>query len=283
MFGNTMIAFSINNQTEQETWAYGIGKGGYVIRFLIVILMAAFVCFNCATDPQPKPIFQDGTRIGIMNSLESYLTHRHITIDRINSFTKQIQVDWDIPAYVDTRLSDSLQKDKRFAPVPIRSPQVQSRLKQLSDQISAAATRRRISQDLVDFIESEAKSHDLDVVIMVQSFKGESPWKIHDDSIILEGYGLFTRRTMLGVVGIRNSWAHPYAQVRVVVFQTQPVARIGAGRPRLTRARMDNFNWPENIKNIPQTELAKIRPRIQAYVDQAVNNALQDAHMVSLP
>jgi hypothetical protein len=100
---------------------------------------------------------------------------------------------------------------------------------------------------------------------MVQSFRGESPWKIHDDPIVLEGYGLFTRRTMLGAVGIRNSWAHPYAQIRVVVFQTRPVVRIGVGRPRLTRARMDNFNWPADIKNIPQTELDKIHLRICPY------------------
>ena len=139
-----------------------------------------------------------------------------------------------MPAYVDTQLADSLKKDKRFVVVPTRSPQVQSRLKELADQIGAAATRRRISQDLADFIESEAKSHDLDVIIIMQSFKGESPWKIHDDPIVLEGYGLFTRRTVFGAVGVRNSWAHPYAQIRVVVFQTRPVTRIGAGRPKLT-------------------------------------------------
>ena len=254
-----------------------------MIRHLIVIPVAAFLIFSCATDPAPKPIFQDGTRVGILNSLEPYLIHRHITIDRINSFTKQIKVDWDVPAYVETQLMDSLKKDKRFEIVPIRSPQIQERRKQLADQINAAATRRRISQDLVDFIEDLAKVHDLDVIIMVQSFSGETPWRMANHEIVLEGYGLFTRRTLLGATGIRNSWAHPYAQIRLVVFQTQPVLRIGSGLPRLTRARMDNFNWPADIKNIPQTELDKIRPRIQAYADQAVNNALQDAHMVMEP
>ena len=248
-----------------------------MIRHFTVSLLAVLLCFSCATDPGPKPSFQDGTRVGILNSLETYLTHRHITIDRINSFTMQIKVDWNMPAYLNNQLADSLKKDKRFVVVPTQSPQIQSRMKQLSNPI----TRRRISQDLVDFIKSIANAHDLDVIIMVQSFKGQSPWKIHDDPIVLEGYGLFTRRTMLGAVGIRNSWAHPYAQIQVVVFQTRPVVRIGVGRPRLTRARMDNFNWPADIKNIPQTELNKIRLRIQAYADQAVNNALQDAHMVS--
>ncbi len=88
---------------------------------------------------------------------------------------------------------------------------------------------------------------------------------------------------MLGAVGLRNSWAHPYAQIRVVVFQTRPVLRIGVGRPKLTRGNMDNFNWPVGINNIPQAELDKLRPRIQAYADQAVKNALQDAHMVIEP
>jgi len=252
-----------------------------MIRHLIVSVVAAFLCFSCVTDPGPKPIFQDDTRVGILNSLEPYLTHRHITIDRINSFTKQIKVDWDIPAYVDTQLMDSLKKDKRFAVIPIRSPQIQERQKQLTDQIGTAATRGRVSQDLVDFIEDQAKAHDLDVIIVVQSFRGESPWRIANNIIVLEGYGLFSRRTVFGAVGIRNSWAHPYAQIRVVVFQTRPVARIGSGRPSLTRARMDNFNWPQNIINIPQTEVDKIRPRIQAYADQAVKNALQDATMIS--
>ncbi len=254
-----------------------------MIRHLIVIVIAAFLCFGCATDPGPKPVFQDDTRVGILNSLEPYMTHRHITIDRINSFTKQIKVDWDLPDYVNTQLMDSLKMDKRFAVVPLESPQIQGRQKQLANQINAAATRRRISQDLVDFIEGLAKAHDLDVIIMVQSFKGETPWRIANHIIVLEGYGLFTRRTLLGATGARNSWVHPYAQIRLVVFQTQPVLRIGVGLPRMTRARMNNFNWPADIRNIPQTELDKLRPRIQKYADQAVNNALQDAHMVMDP
>ena len=252
-----------------------------MIRHLIASLITAFLCFGCASDPGPKPTFQDGARVGIFNSLEPYLTHRHITIDRVNSFTQQIDVDWDIPAYVNTQLTNSLKRKRRFVVIPIQSPQIQSHLKQLSVQIGAAANNRRIPQDLIDFIENQAKVHALDVAIIVQSFRGNSLWKIHDDPIILEGYGLFTRRTVLGVFGIRNSWAHPYAQIRVVVLKTQPVVRIGAGSPKMTRARMDNFNWPEDLRNIPRSELNKIRPRIQEYVDQAVKNALISANMIS--
>ena len=44
---------------------------------------------------------------------------------------------------------------------------------------------------------------------------------------------------------------------------------------------MDNFNWPADIKNVPQAELDKLRPGIQAYADQALSNALRDAGMVA--
>ncbi|MBT8368601.1 MAG: hypothetical protein KJP23_28240 [Deltaproteobacteria bacterium] len=252
-----------------------------MIRPLIAGLMVVFIFFGCASDPQPKPDFQDGTRVGIFNSVESYLTHRHITIERINSFTQQIEVDWGIPTYLNTQLTDALKKDRRFVVVPIQSPQVQSRLKQLAVQIGAAANNRRIPQDLIGFIENQAETHDLDVVIIAQSFRGNSRWKIHDDPVVLEGYGLFTRRTLLGAAAIRNNWVHPYAQIRIVVIDTQPVVRIGAGSLKMTRARMDNFNWPADINNIPQSELNKIRPRIKEYADQAVKNALVGAQMIS--
>ncbi len=251
-----------------------------MIRHLTACLTALILFVGCATDPGPKPTFDQGTRVGIVNSVEPVVTHRHITVRRINSFTKQIEVDWNIPGYLDDRLEEALKKDSRFVVVPIKSPEILSRQKKLSESITFAASRTRISQDVTDYIESTAKAHDLDVVIVVQTFNGESPWTIHNDVIRLQGYGLFTRRTMLGSVSLRSHWAHPYAQILVAVFKTRPVTRIGAGFPRLTRGRMENFNWPADIKDVPRTELDKLRPRIQEYADQAVNNALRDARMV---
>ena len=250
------------------------------MRHLMVFLTTLILLSGCASDPGPKLSFDQGTRVGIVNSVEPFLTHWHVTVRRINSFTKEIEVDWDIPGYLDTKLTQALKQDSRFVVVPLTSPEILSRQKKLSESITFAATRTRISQDVTDFIESTAKAHDLDIVIVVQTFNGESPWSISDDVIRLQGYGLFTRRTMLGTVSLRSHWAHPYAQIMVAVFTAQPVTRIGAGFPRLTRGRMDNFNWPADIKNVPRAELDKLRPRIEQYADQAVNNALRDARMV---
>ena len=76
-----------------------------MIRYIFVALAVLFVCISCATDPGPPPTFQAGTRVGIVNSVEPYLTHRHITVRRINSFTGQIEVDWNIPGYLDAQLN----------------------------------------------------------------------------------------------------------------------------------------------------------------------------------
>lgn len=252
-----------------------------MIRPSIISLLAAFLCLSCATEPVPKPIYPEGTRVGIVNSLEPYLTHQHITVERINSFTKQIHVDWNIPAYLDTLLADSLKKTGRFVVVPIHSPQIQSQLNQLSDQIDTAATRGIFSKDLVDFIENTAKARDIDVIIMVKSFKGESPWRIGKNPFWIQGYGLLTRTTVLGAIGFEGNWVHPYAEIRVAVFKSQPVARLGSGQPKLKKGSMEGFKWPADIKNVPQTELDTLRPIIEQYAGQAVKNALQDANMVS--
>ncbi len=254
-----------------------------MIRHLIAGLVAASLISGCASDPRPKPSFKDGTRIGIVNSLESNLTHQHISIDRISSFSKQIKVGWEIPAYLETRLTEILEKDKRFDVVPIRSAPIQPQLKQLSDQIDAAAERGKMSQNLIDFIENLTKVDDLDVIIIAQSFRGQSPWKIGNSPYFIQGYGLLTRSTMLSVVGLKRNWAHPYAQIRIVVFGTRPVSRIGVGSPELAKRNMGNFNWPADIKNVPPSELDKLRPTIQDFADQAVKNALQSAQMAAGP
>jgi hypothetical protein len=252
-----------------------------MIRAFFAILLSAFLCFGCATNPRPKPTFQEGTRVGIVNSLESYLTHRHITIDRVGSFTKQINVNWDLPAFLNAKLTDILKTDKRFVVVVNQSSQIQSQLKQLSNQVYSAAIEKRISQSLASFIENTANAHDLDVIITVSSFEGKSPWKIGNNPILLQGYGLLTRKSVLGIIGINKNWVHPYAQILVTVFKTQPISVFGAGRPKMAKGNMENFNWPTDIKNMPPAELDKLRPVIMQYADQAVKNALRDANMIT--
>jgi hypothetical protein len=240
------------------------------------------VGFGCAANQQPPPTFDSGARIGVVNGLESHLTHQHIGIRNANSFTRTISVDWDIPGVVDATLENSLQRRGKFVVVPLRSPAIRAQLNPLAVQVYSAATRRRMSQRVVNFVEDVARAHDLDALIIVQSFKGESPWTIYDSPIVVKGYGLLTRQTGLGAVGIRSNWVHPYAQILVTVFSTDPVKIIGSGHPSLSTRRMTDFEWPADIRNIPRARVDELRPRIRAYTDQAVMSALRSANFVTV-
>ena len=252
-----------------------------LMRHVILSLAAILLFFGCTTGQQPKRTFQAGTRVGIVNGLEPYMTHEHVTILRVNSFSKKYDVDWNIPVYLEAKLEDNLKNDTRYVVIPVNSPQTRFRLTQLSDQFNFVFTQRRVSSALVKFIENVANEHDLDVIIIVKSYKGESPWKISNQPIVLQGYGLFTRRTVIGEIGINNAWIHAYAQIGVAVFETRPVVLIGSGTPKLKKSNIKDFNLPANIKNIPRTKLDQLHPRIQKYADQSVRNALQDANLVS--
>jgi hypothetical protein len=255
--------------------------GWSLTRRVIFSLAAAFLFFSCTTGQQPKPTFQAGTRVGIVNGLEPYMTHEHVTILRVNSFSKKYDVDWNIPAYLEAKLTDELKSDTRYVVIPINSSRTLAQLNQLSNQINFVVTQRRVSSDLAKFVENVADEHDLDVVIIVKSYRGNSPWKIANTPIVLQGYGLFTRRTVLGEVRVKSSWVHAYAQIVVAVFGARPVALIGSGTPKLKKTNVKDFNVPANIKNIPRTELNKLRPMIQNYADQSVKKALQDVNLVS--
>lgn len=253
-----------------------------MIRQVILNISVVWLCFGCAIDPQPKTVFESGTRVGIVNGVGANFTHQHIGILESSSFTKEIEVDWNIPGYLETKLEDALIKDQGFLVATIKSPAIQSRLNGLADDVNSAANRRRVvSPDLANFIENVARSHDLDVVIIVQSFKGDSPWKIYETPTPLQGYGLLTRQRVIGKVRSSWHWIHPYAQILVAVFSAQPVATVGYGRPRLRTQNVENFDWPADIDNIPQAQLDKLRPTIEKYADEAVINALQSTNFVA--
>jgi hypothetical protein len=243
-------------------------------------LVAALLLLGCAAVQKPKPVFKPGARVGIINGLEAHVTHSHATILRADSFDKTYEVDWDAPSRIETRLKEKLEKDGSYTVVPVQSPEALSRLDRLSRQIEYVATQKRVSKDLAAFVREVGEAHHLDVVIIVKSYKGESPWRIAQTYLVLEGYGLFTRKTVASLFGSKNFWVHPYAHFTVAVFGTNPVALIGSGVPRPKKSSIKDFGMPEDFKHIPAAQLNQIKPFIEKYADQSVDDALRDSHLV---
>jgi hypothetical protein len=66
----------------------------------------------CTTTPKFE--FPQGTRVGIINLLESHATHKNISSFATENFTKTYQVGWDIPSYAENQLITLLEKDASF-------------------------------------------------------------------------------------------------------------------------------------------------------------------------
>jgi hypothetical protein len=239
---------------------------------------------------RPKINYSPGTRIGVINVLESYATHTHFGSISTERFTKTYAVDWGMPAYLDRELMELLQNDPRFTVV--RIPRTgSSDLHQYAQDLSDLANSDTITARLADSLERLAMASKVEVIIFIYSFKGPSPHTYNAPSqeynpakasIWLQGYGLFTRwlnpARLLRWLPFRG--AYPYAQIAVSVFSSQPLTWIATGKPKMTSTSLGDFDWPGDIKKLPLPELNKARPGIDKYANQALQDAMQMSNLL---
>jgi hypothetical protein len=241
-------------------------------------------------DKRPKINYSAGTRIGVINVLESYATHTHFASISTERFTRTYAVDWEMPAYVDNELMRLLQHDQRFTLVSIPHTE-SSDLYQHAKDFSDLANSDTLTPLLADRLEHLAAASNVEVIIFIYSYKGPSPYTYNAPSqqfnqtkapIWLQGYGLFTRwlnpAKLLRWLPFRG--AYPYAHIAVSVFTSQPLTWIATGKPKLTSTSLGDFDWPSDVKKLPLAELNKARPWIDKYADQALQNALQMSNLL---
>ena len=207
------------------------------IEFQICLVMFIGV-LSCSTTP--KYHFPQGTRVGILNLLEPYLTHQNFSSFATKNFTKTYPVDWDMPAYAANQLMAQLKKDSRYTPIKIRlseSNQLKSlRSKMLEQVLLSQSHPPAIPPQGARLLDMLSQPYDVQVVIVIGSFSGPSPYKSAETQIQVEGYGLLTRKLFSGKLGdvfdglISFRKAYAYAQIGVVVYKVQPVTYIAAAR-----------------------------------------------------
>lgn len=266
-----------------------------MVRRILMFLMCLMVVIGIlACTTTPKFEFPQGKRVGIINLLESHATHKNLSSFATENFTKTYQVGWDIPSYAENQIITQLEKDPSFATVKIVVPEMYEEETLRSDMIEqvllSQASPPTLPPEGAGLLEKISKPHNVQVVIVIGSYSGPSPYKtgVGDGRFELEGYGLFTRKLFSGKLGsvfggllsFRKAFA--YAQIGVVVYKPHPVTYIAAARAIKTgqyRRPIEDFNWEANIKELPQTELNKARPIIQGSIDGTIKKALQNANL----
>ena len=254
-----------------------------VLLACVVILIWVLACTTA-----PKYNFPQGSRVGIINLLEPYATHQNFSSFATKNFTKTYPVDWDMPAYAQDKLKTLLEKDAGFTVVEIKvsDPQTREhlRLSMIEQVILSESAPPKVPPQGARSLDTVSDPHDVQVVIIIGSYSGASPFKSAEERLKVQGYGLFTRELFGGIFGGFLSFrkAYAYAQIGVVVFKVQPVIYIGAART-IVKGRhlkpINDFNWKADLRNLPESELDKAKPHIQKYINEAVNKALQNANL----
>ena len=235
-----------------------------MVRRILMFLMCLMIVIGMlACTTTPKFEFPQGTRVGIINLLESHATHKNLSSFATENFTKTYQVGWDIPSYAENQLITQLEKDARFTAVKIvvSEPHKEEtlRLNMIEQVLLSQASPPTLPPQGAGLLETISKPYDVEVVIVIGSYSGPSPYKagVGDERFELEGYGLFTRKLFSGKLGsvfgglfsFRKAFA--YAQIGVVVYKVQPVTYIaaaGAIKAGQYRRPIEDFKWDANIK-----------------------------------
>ncbi len=263
-----------------------------VRRFIFYLACLVILIWVLACTTTPKFNFPQGSRVGIINLLEPYATHQNFSSFETKNFTKTYPVDWEMPAYAQGRLRTLLEKDARFTVVEIKVSEEltreQLRLNMIEQVILSETAPPTIPPQGAGSLDTVSDPYDVQVVVVIGSYSGPSPFRSSDVRLKVQGYGLFTRKLFSGKLGsvfgglfsFRKAYA--YAQVGVVVYKVQPVIYVHAART-IAKGRhlrpIKDFNWDADLRNLPESELDQAKFPIQGYINEAVNKALQKANL----
>jgi hypothetical protein len=258
-------------------WKYFGPASRQAVRLLL--LAACLASFSCA-GPQKPPgrQYPHGTRVGVFNGLGPEATHRHIGALRVNSFEKKYAVDWRLAERAGRRLQALLEADGRYTVLPVASEPLRG--------LSRIATGPNfyLSADFEAQMRQTAEQHRLDLLVFIDAFDGPCFYKIANQSVPFDGYGLLTRQSLASgvdkLIPLKTDEAYAVAQIRVVVFDFGPVRRVGEAVPKMSRSPLKNFRWPADIKQLKASDLEPILAPIASRTEEAVRQALRAAGLI---
>jgi hypothetical protein len=251
--------------------------------FLIGVMLSSG---GCTPTPLPRIQLMPGARIGILSLLENQMTHEHLGALWFDSFRKGYPLDWDLGGYASAYLSRELKYLDRVAVLVLPSPADPEERARISRDIYSTITSRS-SADLKQYLEKLAAANQLDVIVTISTYAAESRYEIATNPIRLQGYGLFTRTSMLSdlhaVIPLRQDESFAYAHIAVAVFRAQPCSLAGWGAPDYMKSPIRDFPWPHDIRHLDVQVFNVLKPLIQGYAAEACKRALQNSGLYATP
>jgi hypothetical protein len=250
-------------------------------RWLCAALLALLLAAGCSAPQVPKadPLTAK-SRIGILNLLDRSMTHEHVGELRFDSFRKSYRVGWDLPESLTARVAAELRRSSPAEVLVLDAGKAARNGSAPAEDIHRAAGGW-VSNGLRTFLEELSAENRLDRIVVMASYADRSCFNIAGSPIALQGYGLYTRGSLVSdvynVLPLRKNAAFAYAQIDTVVFRFQPFGRLGAATAPCREAPLADFPWPADIRNLPSATLDRLQPDIRKMADEAALRALEEA------
>jgi hypothetical protein len=203
-------------------------------------------------DPAPLPL-QEGERVGIVNLMDSEVTHLHNARVLVQGFLKILPVNWPLEAMLDEAVSEPL---SNLGLVPVAVQPDNGLIRNLDDFFGNNSVAKGLPPQIAGEFAALAASEHVDaLIVLVPALNNPSEGAIRkglpDD---IRGWGFITDD------GSEKPFIFNITQLLLI-----DVTRNGA----VLRARewggnyaneWQDYTAPPDLKDIPPDELQKLRP-----------------------
>ena len=243
---------------------------------------------GCAGSQPVRLQLPPEARIGILNLLETDMTHVDVGSLRFDSFTKVYKVDWNIPGYLTRTIESDLRARGSYTFIPIAGNAPQDWKQSMSNSILNAVTGW-MGDELKSYLNQTAAENRLDLIISVSSYdSGRWPqaacFKIAKDPVATKGYGIYTRSKALSGLSqffspFQNT-ANPYADIVVAIFQTRPATLAGYAQAPCSQSSLPDFPWKNDLRFLSPEVIRQVRPHVERLSAEAARTALTNVGLL---
>ena len=243
---------------------------------------------GCAGSQPVRLQLPPEARIGILNLLETDMTHVDVGSLRFDSFTKVYKVDWNIPGYLTRTIESDLRARGSYTFIPVESNAPQDWKQSMSNSILNAVTGW-MGDELKSYLNQTAAENRLDLIISVSSYdSGRWPqaacFKIAKDPVATKGYGIYTRSKALSGLSqffspFQNT-ANPYADIVVAIFQTRPATLAGYAQAPCSQSSLPDFPWKNDLRFLSPEVIRQVRPHVERLSAEAARTALTNVGLL---
>ena len=256
--------------------------------FRPALLLMMVSVLGCAGSQPVRLQLPPESRIGILNLLESDMTHVDVGSLRFNGFTKVYKVDWDIPDYLNRTIENDLRAGGNFTFIPVAGKAAQDWKQSMSASILSAVTGW-MPDDLKAFMNQTAEENRLDLIISASSYDSgrwsqAACFEIAKDPVAMKGYGIYTRAKALSGLSqffspFQNK-ATPYANIVVAVFQTRPATLASHAPAPCSQSSLPEFPWKSDLRSLSPEVIRQVRPYVERLCADAARTALANAGLL---